>query len=73
LHALPLSPLLHAFGTVAAMPNTRPEKRLNTTNVRLSDATLDALRAVAAKENRTVSNLIDTIIKEWLEARQAKG
>lgn len=55
------------------MQSPRPEKRLHTTNVRLSDSTLDALRKIAAEENRTVSNLIDTIVKAWLAEREAKG
>jgi hypothetical protein len=70
LHALIFSLLLHAFGTVACMPTARPPKRLHTTNVRLDDATLNALRAIALEENRTVSNLIGTIIRDWLNDRQ---
>jgi len=48
------------------MENAKKPKRLNTVNVRLDDATLEQLRAIALDENRTVSNLIDTMIKDAL-------
>ena len=52
------------------MPTAKTPKRLNTTNVRFDDATLDALREIAAEENRTISNLIDTIVRNFLKERQ---
>jgi hypothetical protein len=51
------------------MATARQPKKPNTTNVRLDDATLNALRSIALEENRTVSNLIGTIVRDWLAAR----
>ncbi len=55
------------------METAKHPKRLHTVNVRLDDATLDQLRAVALAENRTVSNLIGTMIRDALKAREAKN
>jgi hypothetical protein len=53
------------------MNTTKQPKRLNTVNVRLDDLTLDELRAIAVEENRTVSNLIGTVLRNWLNERRA--
>ena len=37
------------------------------------EPTLNALRQIADVEDRTVSNLLTRIVKEWLAARDAKG
>jgi hypothetical protein len=47
-------------------------KKMITQNVRLDDATMGELRAIAVEENRTISNLISTIIRDWLTQRRAK-
>lgn len=54
------------------MSDTKHPKRLHTVNVRLDDATLEQLRVVALAENRTVSNLIGTFIRDCLKAREGK-
>jgi len=38
------------------------EKRV--LSVRLDDETIDALKAIAKNENRTLSNLIETVLKQ---------
>jgi hypothetical protein len=67
LHTLQLSPRFPTIGTVLGMANTKNTKRLNSVNVRMTDDTLAKLRVVADKEKRTVSNLIDKIVSDWLE------
>jgi hypothetical protein len=52
------------------MATTKKPKRLNTVNVRLDDPTLDELREIAVDENRTVSNLIQTVLVKWLKERR---
>ena len=47
-------------------------KKMITQNVRLDDATMGELRAIAVEENRTLSNLIATIIRDWLTQRRAR-
>ena len=47
-------------------------KKMITQNVRLDDATMGELRGIAVEENRTLSNLISTIIRDWLTQRRAK-
>jgi hypothetical protein len=54
------------------MANTKKTKRINSVNVRMDDATLAKLRAVAEREKRTVSNLIDKIVSDWLEEWERK-
>jgi predicted HicB family RNase H-like nuclease len=44
-------------------------KRLHTVNVRVDDETLEALRIASDKQNRSVSNMIATILREWLVER----
>ncbi|WP_210191763.1 ribbon-helix-helix domain-containing protein [Rhodomicrobium vannielii] len=39
-------------------------------NVRVSDKMLEALRAHAVREERTVSNLAGRILNEWLTANE---
>ncbi|MGB0084808.1 MAG: hypothetical protein WBP94_05470 [Rhodomicrobiaceae bacterium] len=48
----------------------RAPKKLYPINVRLDEDTLEQLRLVAFEEDRTISNLIGRILKEWLAARQ---
>lgn len=62
-----MSPRFTTIGTVEGMANTRKTKRINSVNVRMDDATLNKLRAIAEKDKRTVSNLIDKIVSDWLE------
>jgi hypothetical protein len=54
------------------MVTRKQPKRLHPVNVRLNDEILEELRTVAAEENRSVSNLIFTILREWL-GRRRKG
>jgi hypothetical protein len=42
---------------------TPPPKKLNTLNI----------RAYAAKHNRSLSNMIQTIVAEWLEEQEKKS
>jgi hypothetical protein len=39
----------------------------------MDEPTLSALRQIAEEEDRTVSNLITRIVKEWLAVRQKSG
>jgi hypothetical protein len=48
-------------------------KKLNTLNIRLTDDQLTRMRAYAAKNNRSLSNLIQTIVAEWLENQEKKS
>jgi len=48
----------------------RQPKRLHPVNVRLDDDMREELRMVAAEENRSMSNLIVTILREWLDRRR---
>ena len=40
-------------------------------NIRMDEKMLNRLRAIAEEEDRTVSNLVGRIIKEWLAAQDA--
>ena len=40
--------------------------------VRLDEETVKALRQICAKENRTISNLIETIVKTYLKELKEK-
>jgi hypothetical protein len=58
------------------MANARPPrapKKLYPVNIRMDEPTLSALRQIAEEEDRTVSNLITRIVKEWLAVRQKSG
>ncbi|WP_088360747.1 hypothetical protein [Rhodomicrobium sp. R_RK_3] len=46
------------------------DKRSFPLNVRVSDKMLEALRAHAVREERTVSNLAGRILNEWLTANE---
>ena len=64
----------HLPATVAPMSNTKPSqapKKLHPVNIRMDEKMLNRLRAIAAEEDRTVSNLVGRIIKEWLAAHDA--
>jgi hypothetical protein len=66
----------HLPATVAPMSNATPprgEKKLHPVNIRMDTAMLKRLRAIANEEDRTVSNLVGRIVKEWLAARDAQG
>ncbi len=54
------------------METAKPRKKLQTVNVRLDDDMVNQLKKIAAQENRTVSNLIDTWLKECLRMREGK-
>ena len=45
-------------------------KRLHPINVRLDDEMRDELRQIAQAENRTLSNLIVTVLREYLDRRK---
>jgi hypothetical protein len=68
-----LSPRFTTLGTVRAMANPKSPKRINSVNVRMSDETLSKLRAIAEKDKRTVSNLIDKIVSDWVEEWERKS
>ena len=46
------------------------EKKL--VSVRMDEWVIDELRAIAEKENRPLSNLIETILKQYLNTRLEK-
>jgi hypothetical protein len=48
-------------------------KKLNTLNIRLTDDQLAKMRVYAAKSNRSLSNMIQTIVAEWLEEQEKKS
>ena len=52
---------------------TPPPKKLNTLNIRLTDEQLAKMRAHAAKNNRSLSNMIQTVVAEWLDEQEKKG
>lgn len=54
------------------MDTAKPRKKLQTVNVRMDDDVVERLKRIAAEENRTLSNLIDTMLKECLRAREGK-
>jgi hypothetical protein len=49
---------------------TKKSKKLHPVNVRLDDQTLKELHAVAAEENRSLSNLVFTVLRDWLDKRR---
>jgi hypothetical protein len=71
-----LSLLPYSLVTFVCMAATRPPrkpKKLYPVNIRMDEPTLNALRQIADEEDRTVSNLLTRIVKEWLAARDVKG
>lgn len=60
---------------VAIMPTSHahPPKRIHPVSVRLDDEVRDKLRAIAARESRSVSNLIYLIVREWLADQEPDG
>ena len=42
-------------------------------NLRLNQETIDRLRAEAEKQKRSMNNMLEVIIEEYLENRQAKN
>jgi hypothetical protein len=61
--------------TTVSMPPGRPQnppKKIHPVNIRMDEETFEQIRAIALAEDRTVSNLINRIVKEWLEARPSK-
>jgi hypothetical protein len=52
---------------------TPAPKKLNTLNIRLTDDQLTKMRAYAAKNHRSLSNMIQAIIAEWLEDQDKKN
>ena len=61
------------FGRMAAARPPRPPKKLYPVNIRMDEPTLTALREIAEEEDRTLSNLVMRIVKEWLAARQQQS
>jgi predicted transcriptional regulator len=61
---------------VATMPTSpHAPKRIHPVSVRLDDEVRDKLRAIAARESRSISNLIYLIVRDWVakqENRPAK-
>jgi len=41
-------------------------------SVRLDDELLEALRTIAKKENRTVSNLVETVLRRYVTKENKK-
>lgn len=58
-------------GYIVVEMTTRPPKRLHTLNIRLDDATLTELREIAAVESRSLSNLVQKALRDWLAWRRA--
>ena len=56
---------------VATMPTSpHPPKRIHPVSVRLDDDVRDKLRLIAARDSRSVSNLIYLIVREWLAEQE---
>lgn len=54
------------------MPLERPQnppKKIHPVNIRMDEETFEQVRAIAQAEDRTVSNLINRIVKEWLASQ----
>jgi hypothetical protein len=61
--------------TTVSMPPERPHnppKKIHPVNIRMDEETFEQIRAIALAEDRTVSNLINRIVKEWLAARASE-
>jgi predicted transcriptional regulator len=43
-----------------------PPKRIHSVSIRLDDDTRDRLRVIARRDNRTLSNLVFLIVRDWL-------
>jgi len=54
------------------MTQGRRQKKLHVLSVRVDDPTLEDLQEAADEENRPVSNLIATILRQWQMERRAK-
>jgi predicted transcriptional regulator len=53
-----------------------PQKKLNPLNIRMTDEMREELAEIAEAENRTISNLVVTVLQSFLETRrkeQRKG
>jgi hypothetical protein len=50
-----------------------PPKRIHPISVRLDDDVRDKLRLIAARDSRSVSNLIYLIVREWLAEQETAG
>ena len=62
--------------TTVSMPSERPHnppKKIHPVNIRMDEETFEQIRAIALAEDRTVSNLINRIVKEWLAARTSES
>ena len=64
--------------TLGGMPSTKKPKakRLVTLNIRTDEETRSVLVEIAERENRTMSNLVDTILRDFARdylARQERG
>lgn len=51
-----------------ASTDHHPPKRIHSVSIRLDDDTRDRLRVISRRDNRTVSNLVFLIVREWLDA-----
>jgi predicted transcriptional regulator len=54
------------------MTQERRQKKLHVLSLRVDDTTLQELQEAADEENRPVSNLIATILRQWQMERRAK-
>lgn len=50
-----------------ASTNDHLPKRIHSVSIRLDDDTRDRLRRIALRDNRTMSNLVFLIVRDWLE------
>jgi predicted transcriptional regulator len=56
-----------------ASTNDHLPKRIHSVSIRLDDDTRDRLRRIARKDNRTMSNLVFLIVRDWLEENDAEN
>jgi predicted transcriptional regulator len=59
---------------VATMPTSpHAPKRVHPVSVRLDDEVRDKLRAIAARESRSISNLIYLIVRDWVAKQEGRA
>ncbi len=54
------------------MVRSRKQKKLTALNIRMTDQMREELQAMADQENRSLSNVIMTILQAFLDARRGK-
>jgi predicted transcriptional regulator len=47
-----------------------PLKRIHSVSIRLDDETRERLRVIARRDNRTMSNLVFLIVRDWLSQHE---